>query len=120
MHFEDRRGAPVLALQHAIEQDTLAICAEIEEEIIRVLIRKFGWDPSWVKYRLDFLLTRSIHVRTEGKLHVCRDPNDDMVLECAVLAGANGIVTRDKDLLVLGSYQRIRLLTPAEYLALLT
>jgi predicted nucleic acid-binding protein len=41
-----------------------------------------------------------------------------MVLECAVLAGAQAIVAGDKDLLTLGSYNQIRILTPSEYLAL--
>jgi predicted nucleic acid-binding protein len=40
-----------------------------------------------------------------------------MVLECAVVAGAQFIVTGDKDLLVLDSYHGIRIVTPAEFLA---
>ena len=34
---------------------------------------------------------------------VVRDPNDDMVIACAVQAKAGHIVTRDKDLLSIGS-----------------
>jgi predicted nucleic acid-binding protein len=49
---------------------------------------------------------------------VCRDPNDDVVLECAVVSGAQAIVTGDKDLLVLDPYDGIRIVTPAEFLAL--
>jgi predicted nucleic acid-binding protein len=41
-----------------------------------------------------------------------------MVLECAFLAGAQAIVAGDKDLLALGSYKEVRILTPSEYLAL--
>ncbi len=41
-----------------------------------------------------------------------------MVLECAHRAGADLIVTGDKDLLVLGSFESIRIVTPAEYLAM--
>jgi predicted nucleic acid-binding protein len=53
-----------------------------------------------------------------GSLHVCRDPNDDMVLECAVAAGAQCVVSGDKDLLVLNPYNGIRIVSPAEFLAL--
>jgi predicted nucleic acid-binding protein len=40
-----------------------------------------------------------------------------MVLECAVVAGAQFIVTGDKDLLALDPYNEIRIVTPAEFLA---
>jgi predicted nucleic acid-binding protein len=48
--------------------------------------------------------------------NICRDPNDDMVLECAVRAGAKAIVTGDKDLLTLGEYEGIRIVTPRTFL----
>jgi putative PIN family toxin of toxin-antitoxin system len=118
MHFERRMGTPVLALEQARNRDTLGICDEIVEEISRVLTEKFNWEPSAVQGRLSYLLTRSLRVRITGALRVCRDPNDDMVLECALLAGAQAIVTGDKDLLTLGSHKQIRILTPSEYLAL--
>lgn len=47
---------------------------------------------------------------------VCRDPDDDDVLACAVSAGADLIVSGDKDLLALGTYQGIAIVTPAEAL----
>lgn len=50
---------------------------------------------------------------------ICRDPNDDMVLACAVAAQAQYLVTRDKDLLTLHQYAGIRMVTPRELLRLL-
>ena len=50
---------------------------------------------------------------------VCRDPNDDMVLACALAAAVEYLVTRDKDLLVLGQYEGITIVTPEAFLALL-
>jgi predicted nucleic acid-binding protein len=47
---------------------------------------------------------------------VCRDPKDDFILECAVLGNADVIVTGDKDLLALGEYEGIRIVTPRQYL----
>jgi putative PIN family toxin of toxin-antitoxin system len=49
---------------------------------------------------------------------VCRDPNDDMVVACAVAAQAQYLVTRDKDLLTLRQYAGIRMVTPHEWLQL--
>jgi putative PIN family toxin of toxin-antitoxin system len=54
------------------------------------------------------------------KIHgVCRDPNDDMFLAVAVNAQAPYVVTGDKDLLALGKYKSIEIVSPQEYLALL-
>ena len=47
---------------------------------------------------------------------VCRDPHDDMFLECAALAKADLLVAGDKDLLTLGAYEGTRILTPSAYL----
>ena len=51
---------------------------------------------------------------------VCRDADDDMVLATAVAADATVIVTGDLDLLVLGRYQGIDILTPRDFLSRLS
>lgn len=43
---------------------------------------------------------------------VARDRDDDQVLAAAVTTGANSIITRDGDLLVLDSYEGIKILEP--------
>jgi len=48
---------------------------------------------------------------------VCRDPDDDAILATAVAAGADLLVTGDKDLLVLSTFRGIPIVTPAECLA---
>ncbi len=51
---------------------------------------------------------------------ISRDPDDDHVLACATAAQVDLIVTRDKDLLVLNSYQHIPIVPSAEALRLIT
>ena len=50
---------------------------------------------------------------------IVRDPNDDMILACAVAASASHVVTRDDDLLALGSYKGSAIVTPEAFLTLL-
>lgn len=50
------------------------------------------------------------------RLEVSRDPDDDLVLEAAILAKAPTIVTGDKDLLSLSEYQGVRMLNPGDWL----
>lgn len=47
---------------------------------------------------------------------VCRDPDDDAVLALGIAANADFIVSGDKDLLDLKSFQGIHIVTPAEAL----
>lgn len=60
-------------------------------------------------------------------LRVCRDPADDMVLECCHAAKASVLMTGDKDLLALAHALRavpglnhLRILTPRAYLQQVT
>lgn len=98
-----------------MSEDVIATCAEIEAEIMRVLTEKFTWEPNRAIAALDAVLARAVRVRIRGTVRECRDPNDDMFLECAARAKADLLIAGDKDLLVLGSYKRTRIVTPAEY-----
>ena len=49
----------------------------------------------------------------------CRDPDDDMVLATALAAKATAIVSGDQDLLVLGRFRGIPILTPRGCLVLI-
>ena len=47
----------------------------------------------------------------------CRDPNDDKLLETALIGETDCIVTGDQDLLVLSPFHDIPILSPADFLA---
>ncbi len=51
-----------------------------------------------VQNLLDLLAVQAIKVETTGELAVCRDPDDDVVLETAMSGHARYAVTRDDDL----------------------
>ncbi|MCS7282893.1 MAG: putative toxin-antitoxin system toxin component, PIN family [Anaerolineae bacterium] len=59
---------------------------------------------------------------TEGMLSlpgVTRDPKDDPVVACAREGEADYIVSGDQDLLVLGEYEGIRVVSPREFVEIL-
>jgi uncharacterized protein len=115
LQFAGHRGTPTRALERAMSEDIIASCPEIEVEIWRVLTEKFLWKADRVHAALEAILARSIRVRLRGTVKECRDPNDDMFLECAARANADLLIAGDKDLLVLGSYHGTRIVTPGEY-----
>ena len=49
---------------------------------------------------------------------ICRDPNDDMIIACAIDAAADYIVTGDEDLLILKRYKDIVIINPRNFEAL--
>jgi putative PIN family toxin of toxin-antitoxin system len=60
-------------------------------------------------------------VQPTRPVRVCRDPKDDMVLECCRAARASSLITGDRDLLSLdvsgiAGLRRLRIVSPRAYL----
>ncbi|PZQ45939.1 MAG: putative toxin-antitoxin system toxin component, PIN family [Rhodovulum sulfidophilum] len=47
----------------------------------------------------------------------CRDPDDDKLLETAMMGEADCLITGDRDLLVMSPFHDIPILSPADFLA---
>ncbi len=116
LQFAKHRGTPTLALEQAMSEDAIATCDEIDAEIVRVLAEKFSWEQNRATLALEAILARGVRVKIRGTVKVCRDPGDDMFLECAALAKADLLVAGDKDLLILGAYKGTRVVTPSQHL----
>ncbi|MCA9994806.1 MAG: putative toxin-antitoxin system toxin component, PIN family [Anaerolineales bacterium] len=57
-----------------------------------------------------------------GKLHlsgICRDPEDDKFIACAIEGNANYIVTGDSDLLTLRNYKHVAMIRAYDFVELL-
>jgi uncharacterized protein len=85
-------------------------------ELARVLDRKLSLKPD--RTPLFLVYRRRARLVTPNRLPapICRDPDDDRVIATALAAEADVVVTGDKDLLVLGSHQGIRMRTPRQFL----
>jgi putative PIN family toxin of toxin-antitoxin system len=69
---------------------------------------------------VDLLLLRGELVEPIERTAVCRDPKDDIFLSVALAGRADALVTGDSDLLSLGPFRGIPILTPAEFATLLS
>jgi putative PIN family toxin of toxin-antitoxin system len=114
-----RRGKPFQLLQKALAGEiNLAISQPIVDEAMEVLERKFGAPPDFIEEARQIVAMAARTVTPAVQLDVVNDdPDDNRVLECAVTAGSEFIVTGDKDLLRLGSYDSIRIITVSDFLA---
>ena len=102
----------------------LYLSAEIVDEAIEVLldrprlVQRYAYSAEQVgQYRGD-LMTLGIIVEDPPPIPgvVPRDPDDDKIIACAVAAGVDYVVTRDQDLLSLGSYAGITITRPEDFL----
>jgi uncharacterized protein len=65
------------------------------------------------------LLAQGEQVEPERIVNVCRDADDNHVIEAALAGNAEFVVTGDEDLLVLKQFETVRFITPREFLAIL-
>lgn len=85
-------------------------------ETFGVLRDKFGWQGYQLHFGEEALRRLARVVEPAQILEVTDDPDENRVLECAVEAGSQFIITYDKDLLRLGSYADIPILRPEDFL----
>ena len=69
--------------------------------------------------RLTERLTRATIVVPTAVPRVCRDPHDDMFLSAALAGGADAIVSEDRDLLSLKTYEGITICAAQTMIAVL-
>jgi putative PIN family toxin of toxin-antitoxin system len=99
---------------------TLVLCDDIIREFEGILIKKFRFtstDVSEISAIVSEAASEILH-KLDPIPHVCRDPNDDMIIACAIDAAADYIVTGDEDLLILKHYNDIVIINPRNFEAL--
>lgn len=96
---------------------TLVICPFILDEVRRIFSKKLRLSTNEVNETIA-ILSEAIAETVEHQLKVrgvCRDADDDNVLACAMAAKASYLVTGDADLLEIGKYQGVEILTPRDF-----
>jgi putative PIN family toxin of toxin-antitoxin system len=88
-----------------------AILAELEEK----LVNKLGWSLNRVELFLETIRDLAEVIDPQITVHVVPDDEDDnRIIECAIAGEAGLIVTFDKDLLRLRSYETVGIITPRQ------
>jgi putative PIN family toxin of toxin-antitoxin system len=116
-----RDSVPERALRRALASDRIALSEPVIAELAHVLSR-----PRLARFMDEALrdeiehlvISRGVRFVPTDTVSDCRDPKDNIYLELALAAGAHTIVSSDADLLVLHPWRGIRILTPADHLAL--
>jgi uncharacterized protein len=106
-------GTPLRLLRAAVDGDVqIAISQPILDEVLRVLRDKFRRSDARLLEIETWIRSFTHLVEPAQRLAViAEDPDDDRILECAVASGSVEVVSGDKDLLRLGSFQGIRIVS---------
>jgi putative PIN family toxin of toxin-antitoxin system len=99
------------------KQFQLIVCPVILQEFERVRIKKFSATRNEAKNALE-IISGAIHTLIHPSQlvqSVCRDPDDDAILACALEAPADYLVTGDMDLLELKVFKKIQIITPRDF-----
>ena len=101
----------------------LLFSEETLNEFIKVLhYPKFSLTKDEIEYLLQFEIlpySKIVEVTFKFDKEICPDKDDQKFLELAVSAKADYIITGDKDLLDLKEFNKIKILSPKEFLSLL-
>ena len=104
-----RKTLLLLRGQEARFYTSKAILEEYEQAIRRDFTEMIESLPGLIR---DIMAISTL-AEPSSRLHVVKeDPDDDKIIECAVAAGAEFIITYDSHLLKLREYGGIRILTP--------
>jgi putative PIN family toxin of toxin-antitoxin system len=96
------------------------ISQDIIGELKDKMSKKFLWQDEQTNVFLESILEFCEVVRPDEEIHHIKDdPDDDRILECAVMTKCNFIISGDKHLLKLKSYKSIKILNPADFLLML-
>ena len=113
-------GKPFACLSWVLDRGTLVasldVIDEVETRLARSKFAKYVDEAKRRAFTAEVRLT-AILVELTGTLRACRDPDDDKLLETAILGNADYLVTGDQDLLVLNPFQSVKIVTPAQFLA---
>lgn len=86
-------------------------------ETAKKLEDKFDWESGRIRKLIKLIGRNSKIAEPSTKLEIIKkDPDDNKILECAVESNAHFIVTGDKHLLELVTYNNINIITPAAFI----
>ena len=93
----------------------LFVSDQILDEVKEKLIDKFGFSPERTENFVSAIRERAaLVIPIESLAGTVSDPDDDMVLECAIAAKAQLVISADQDLLKLHPFRGIGISHPRE------
>ena len=110
------KGFSQQVFRYCVENETLILSPFILSELKEKLQGKFKFSKEEVGLVIELIEEKATVIKPGTKLpDVCRDKDDNYVLQTAESGQVDYLVTGDKDLLVLTPFKHIPILTPREF-----
>ncbi|MBC7334181.1 MAG: putative toxin-antitoxin system toxin component, PIN family [Actinobacteria bacterium] len=112
------KGKPAKIFEMGIFEGKIeiSISPEILAELVGKLKYKFGIDESLLIEIKDYLSSKLNYILPEYETRICRDTDDNKIIDLAISSNSNYIITGDKDLLEIKKYKGVRIVRPEEFL----
>ena len=109
-------GVCHLMLESCITEHNVFISDFIFGEIKEKLIKEIKLPPETVDEIISYLGEQAIVTNPKNLVSdICRDPDDDNIISLGLAAKAEYIVTGDRDLLDIGQYASLHMVSPKEF-----
>lgn len=110
------RGLCNSLLEVCLDRHTIIISEYILSEIYKALIKKIKMPDKNAQMIIDFLkVSCSVNTYEPLNRNISRDRKDDDILALALNSETSYIITGDKDLLSLGKFRKIKIISPREF-----
>jgi len=110
-------GVPRIVLELADARRCHLFSEPIQTEVRRVLADKFDWSSNMLDQVLPVIWGMGEQVIPHATVSaVTDDPDDNRILECAIAAKADVIISGDHHLLALRNFESIPIVTPRQFL----
>ncbi|HEX3355795.1 MAG TPA: putative toxin-antitoxin system toxin component, PIN family [Tepidisphaeraceae bacterium] len=114
--FVARNGLCAKIVEEGLAGHEIFLSQFILSEFARCLEQKAGIDKTHIENAIESLVSVArIVVPAQISANVIRDHNDTAILGTALASHADALVSGDKDLLILGSFETIPIVSPRQF-----
>ena len=101
----------------------ILFCAELMDEIKRCItkpkLKKYFSEKQSFDEMLNVFDPFIHFIDINHSVNLCRDPKDNFLLSLAIEGNADYLITGDKDLLVIGKFQKTKMVSFSQFLQLM-
>ena len=110
-------GQTVKLVKLIEDKSIISVTSDFILQEIKEKLKEFGTPEYAANGTITYISSISEVIPLKGQDFGLRDPADNRVLETAVVGSCDFLITRDKDLLSVGKYDQVQIVTPHQFLS---
>ena len=110
-------GETVKIIKLIEDKSIVSVTSDFILQEVKEKLMEFGTPDYAANGTIIYISSISETVSLKNQDFGLRDPADNQILETAVVGNCNFLITRDKDLLSIGRYDQVQIVTPHQFLS---